>query len=174
MNINEASLPKVWQHIADKRAFAILTGFRSKYTYDENMRRNRYIVATLRNAGYGIFFIDGAWLENAGTTDEISIRESCIVTVGDGQKFKQLVIELGKRFEQDAVLISGEGGNLLYDQKGNPILDVGEIKLGDMGRIISLIRGEHEGMTFVFEGEREDLGWLARLTMQKSGTKPPL
>ncbi len=163
MIIKEASLSRIWKHVENKQQFALFTGFRDKYTYEENVNRNKSIAAKLRNAGYGYFFVDGNWIENEGTDDEVPVQEDSIFAIGNGEEFKNLIISLGKQYEQDAVLISNQEGNFLYDKNGNKIQNVGSIRLGRLGPIYSSLRPSQKNRYFVFETEREASGWISRL-----------
>lgn len=164
--VNEASLGRIWQYTKSGRPYAIFTAFRGEYTYKQNVERNTIAVAELRKNGFGYFFVDGNFVENAGTENEIFVKEDSIFTNAepdDEDRFRDLIISLGRKFNQDAVLIVDSNGANLYDKSGNVIMNLGEIKLGKMGDIYTKLRPEHKNKTFVFEGERDDLSWLIRM-----------
>lgn len=164
--VNEASLSRVWQHLTSDRPVALLTAFRGEFTQEQNIQRNKTLAAKIKQAGYGYFFVDGYWVENQGTPDEVHVAEDSIFAIGDANKqeeFKQLVIDMGKQYNQDAVLIKDSTGVKLYDQSGNDFLDLGEFKPGKLAQAYTRLRNNKDSNTFVFEAERDDLGWLKKL-----------
>lgn len=164
--LTEASLSRVWQHLTSDRPVALLTAFRGEFDREQNVQRNKTLAAQIKQAGYGYFFVDGYWVENEGTENEVHVAEDSIFAIGSADKeteFKQLAIQLGKKYNQDAVLIKDSTGVKLYDQVGNSFLDLGEFKPGKLAQAYTRLRNNKDSNTFVFEAERDDLGWLQKL-----------
>ena len=161
--LQEASLSRVWQHAESDRPIALLTAFRGEFTYDENVRRNKILALDIRKHGYGYFFVDGYWIENEGTPEEVRVSEDSIFAIGDEGKeeeFKQRMIALGAKYGQDGVLIkTGEGANI-YNKSGEIDFPVGVLKPGKAGEIYTRLRTNKAANTFIFEAERDALGWM--------------
>lgn len=164
--IQEASLSRVWQHAESDRPIALLTAFRGEYDREENVRRNKELAATIRKLGYGFFFVDGYWIENQGTPEEVHVAEDSIFVIapeGTDEKFRSQMISLGAKYNQDGVLVKDKDGAKVYDKDGGVMFDVGTLKPGKAGEIYTRLRNNKKSNTFVFESERDDLSWLQRL-----------
>jgi hypothetical protein len=161
--LQEASLSRVWQHSQDPGTeFAILTAFRGEYPYEENTQRNRSLAADLRDQGYGFFYLDGYWVENEGTDQERRVKEDSIFTINRRAKdFAATIHRLGNRYDQEAVVVKDSRGTRLIFKDGTE-QSLGQLRPGAMGTIYSQLR-HRRGATFVFESERDDLGWISRL-----------
>lgn len=163
VDILEASLSRVWQHAeSTDTAFAILTAFRGEYTYEDNVKRNRSLAADLKNQGYGFFYLDGYWVENSGTDQERRVKEDSIFIIAKTQQgFAQTIHSLGNRYDQEAVVVKDAEGTRLIFKDGSET-SLGKLRPGKLGTIYSQLRGK-KNATFVFESERDDLGWISRL-----------
>jgi hypothetical protein len=162
----EAKLGRVWQHAQSDRPIALLTAFRGEYDREENVRRNKELAATIRKLGYGYFFVDGYWIENQGTPEEVHVSEDSLFVIapeGSDEKFRKQMVELGAKYNQDGVLIKDKDGAKIYEKDGSVMFDVGTLKPGKAGEIYTRLRNNKKSNTFVFESERDDLGWLQRL-----------
>lgn len=78
------------------------------------------------------------------------------------------MISLGNKYNQDGVLVKDRDGAKVYDKQGGVMFDVGTLKLGKAGEIYTRLRNNKKSNTFVFESERDDLGWLQRLAGVKN------
>lgn len=163
--LQEASLSRVWKNTKSNRPFALLTAFRGEYTYEKNVQLNKKLAAQLRKEGHGFFFVDGAWIENQGTEDEIEVSEDSIFVIGnegDDVNFLKKMIVHGKEYNQDNVLVKTKDGVKIYDQQGKVTFDVGTLSPGKMSSIYTKLRNNKKSNTFVFESERVDGGWILR------------
>lgn len=167
--LNESSLSRVWQHFTDPNSqAAILTAFRgpNECTYEQNLERNKILTSYLRKYGYGYIFVEGHWVENQGTEDEIQVKESSVlVNAGKNkQDFVKNIHALGNKFNQDAVLVKDPNGTRLIFKDGST-QDIGTLQPGKMGTMYSRLRNNKATNTFVFESESEDeyRGWMARM-----------
>lgn len=165
-NLTEASLSRVWQHVNSDRPIALLTAFRNEYSQEENVSRNKRLAATIKNLGYGFFFVDGAWIENQGTPDEVHVSEDSLFVIGDpgtDEQFLADIVAQGAKYNQDAVLVKTTAGPKLYDQQGNVSLSLTTLVPGKLGSIYTKLRNNKKSNVFMFEAERDSLGWLQRL-----------
>jgi hypothetical protein len=167
--LTESSLSRVWSHFNDdNKQAAILTAFRGEYDRDENVARNRELAAKIRKLGYGFFFVDGYWIENQGTPEEQHVSEDSIFVVAPVSKknFANQMHELGNYYNQDAVLVkTADGVELIY--KNGSTESLGDIKPGKLSQAYTKLRTNKRSNTFVFENERDDRGFVSRLS--KSG-----
>lgn len=164
--IYEGSLSRVWQHAESDRPIALITAFRGEYDRDENQRRNKQLAAIVRKMGYGFFFVDGYWIENQGTPEEEHVSEDSLFVIapeGSDKKFRQQMIDLAAKYNQDGVLIKDQDGAKVYDKSGDVMFDVGTLKPGKAGEMYTKLRNNKKSNTFVFEGERDDKGFIVRL-----------
>lgn len=153
VQINETSEDKIINfHL--KRGFAMLTAFRSEYSLSENRARNRQLANDLKNLGYSYIKITGGYIEtitpdnpNWEDADEVTGRddirqlpimeESFLVTMFniktketvDFGVFKDDMINLGIKYEQDSVLISPPLG------QGSPSYIITNSRSGNVGSI---------------------------------------
>jgi len=186
-NLTEASLSRVWKHFNNPdHSVAILTAFRGRHDYEpdltarevyhKNVERNKQLASELKRLGYGYFFVDGHWIENQGTDHELAVKEDSIFVIGSNKNsaFAQDIHKLGNMFNQDAVLVKDNDGTRLINKDGSEY-SLGEIHPGQMGDMYTRLRNNKKSNTFVFESEREELGWIARLAginqLRDSGTR---
>jgi len=172
-SITEASLSRVWQHFNDPdRSVAILTAFRGEYDYDDNVKRNQSLTAKIRKLGYGFIFVDGYWVENPGTEDEVRVKEDSVFVVAPAAapNFAQEIHDLGNSFQQEAVVVKDQQGTRLIFADGST-QPLGTIKPGSLGNIYTQLRTGKQSSTFVFEAERDDIGWIKRLAGVKTVDK---
>lgn len=175
MNINESSLSRVWQHFTNpEHSVAILTAFRGRHDYDpeltseqvylKNVERNKQLASEIRRLGYGFFFVDGHWIENQGTPHELAVKEDSIFVIGSQKNtaFAQDMHGLGNMFGQEAVLVKDKEGTRLINKDGSEF-ELGNIQPGKMGEIYTKLRNNKQANSFVFESERDELSWIARL-----------
>jgi hypothetical protein len=163
-SLHESNLSRVWQHVESAKPIALLTAFRGEYPREENIRRNKKLAVDVRGLGYGYFFVDGYWIENAGTEDEAHVAEDTLFVIapeGTDAEFVSHMVRLVAAYDQESALIKTLEGANLYDKNGDIVFNVGDLKPGKMGEIYTQLRKKTG--TFVFEAERDDLSWLQRL-----------
>lgn len=170
MDINESSLSRVWQHFDNpNRAVGILTAFRGEYTHEQNVARNKSLAASIRQLGYGFFYVDGYWVENQGTPEEVAVSEDSIFVVGNATdpNFASNLHQLGNQADQDAVLVKdSKGTRLIY--KDGAEKPLGNLSPGSLGQAYTKLRNNKSTNTFVFKEERDDIGFIARLAGLRS------
>tara|TARA_Y100000034_G_C6839423_1_gene379614 strand:+ start:638 stop:1276 length:639 start_codon:yes stop_codon:yes gene_type:complete len=174
--LTESSLSRIYQHIVENEC-AIITAFRNDLDHisvcDEsavtgqqnNQERNRDLKAALLSSGYGVTFVDGAFIENYGDKDlskRVEVKEDSffVANLKNDPDFFKAIIFLGKRFCQDSVLIIPQGGQkaLLYGTNHsefpgyNNEIVVGDFHGGKEDEFMSKIRGR----PFTFSEDREE------------------
>jgi hypothetical protein len=170
--LSESSLSRVWQHTQEHDT-AILTGFRGDpsdtsrcadepvldgveevkkgKTRQANIRRNRDLKATLLANGYGVTAVDGSYIEDFDTPQEMEVSEDSLFAVNlkDDPSFFSTIETLGKKFCQDSVLMIPQGGkgayllgtnNSEYPGLGNKET-VGDLKFGGESEFMTRVGG---------------------------------
>ena len=165
VKLTETSLSRVWQHFNNPdKSVAILTAFRGEYDREENQSRNRALAAQIRQLGYGFFFVDGYWIENQGTPEEQHVSEDSIFVIAPASKtdFAEQMHKLGNAYNQDAVLVKDVDGVRLIFKDGSE-QELGNLQPGKLAQAYTKLRSNKRSNTFVFESERDDIGWLSRM-----------
>jgi len=175
--INEAGLNKIRQDMSDYDT-AFITAFRgdindkSVCVYvppseeelserdkmgkrgESNKRNNKELSAFLLSQGYGVKNVQGSYIENFGSIDpekvprEVKEASFFVTNLKDDPHFFEEIINLGKRYCQDSVILvpKGEEGYIYGTNKGKyPGLDqeetVGKFMGGETGEFMSRIGG---------------------------------
>ena len=174
--INEAGLSKIRQDMSDYDT-AFITAFRgdindkSMCVYvppseeelserskqgkrgETNKRNNKELSAFLLSQGYGVKNVQGSYIENFGSVDpdkvprEVKEASFFVTNLKDDPHFFEEIINLGKRFCQDSVILVPKGGEgyLYGTNKTYPGLDqketVGKFMGGETGEFMSRIGG---------------------------------
>ena len=173
--INEAGLSKIRQDMSDYDT-AFITAFRGDindksmcvYVPDSeeelserskqgkkaktNRRNNKELLAYLLSQGYGVKNVQGSYIENFGSLDpeklprEVKENSFFVTNLNDDPEFLEQIINLGKRFCQDSVILvpKGEEGYLYGTNTTYPGLDkkekVGKFAGGETGEFMSRIK----------------------------------
>ena len=125
-DINVSSLSHVWRHSVEFD-IAILSAFRDKYikclnirnneedeeefTKTDNLERNKDLLSVLLNKGYGLTKISGNYVEYFDTPESIEVSEQSffVININSDENFFPMIINLGKYFCQDSVLLKEKG-----------------------------------------------------------------
>lgn len=182
--INESSLSRVWSH-SEKFDIAIITAFRGKnsdcvkgdndghkFSFDENMQRNRELHAVLLDKGYLITKIKGSYIEHFNTPQAVEKSEKSffVVNRNNDDQFFSTIIKLGKYFCQDSVLLKplnedaylyGTNNNIFpgLDKKS----DLGKFKGGNEAEFMSRVKNR----PFYFGETYEDYGMGGKQVIKK-------
>ncbi len=185
--INEAGLNKIRQDMSDYDT-AFITAFRGDITDksvcvyippseeelserdkmgkrgESNKRNNKELSAFLLSQGYGIKNVQGSYIENFGSIDpekiprEVKEASFFVANLKDDPHFFEEIINLGKRYCQDSVILvpKGEEGYIYGTNKGKyPGLDqketVGKFMGGETGEFMS----RKGGRPFVMKEDEE-------------------
>jgi hypothetical protein len=111
--VNETSLTRVMSK-SKKGGMAIMSAQRGDKSKAENKARSKQLERDVRGAGLpGPTKVAGRYTENPGTPQEKKVGEkSHIITPGKKgkRKFKKAIEKLGKKYNQDSVLIQRKPG----------------------------------------------------------------
>lgn len=169
--LNETKLSRVWQLFTDDtKVAALVTAFRSEYDRDTNVQRNKELIARLRNLGYGVVIVDGFWVENPGTDQEVRVSEDSILVSASGNlqhDFAKKIHNLANSYDQEAAVVKDHNGTRLIFKDGS-IQQLGTINPGQLGNIYTRLRTNKKASTFLFREERFDPGYFQRLAGIKS------
>jgi hypothetical protein len=159
--LTESSLSRLYGHMAEHDT-AILTAFRGDLENTENCvddsvdtkipnkERNRDLKAFLLKRGYGVTAVNGSYIEDFNTPQAIEVSEDSlfVVNLKDSEEFFDTIVELGKKFCQDAVLLVPKGGKNArlvgtnsadFPGYGNSV-SVGDSKFGGEDEFMTKIR----------------------------------
>ena len=186
--INEAGLAKIKQDM-DNYDTAIITAFRgdindksmcvyvppSEEELSErskegkrgktNRRNNKDLSAYLLTQGYGIKNLQGSYIENFGSLDpekvprEVKENSFFVVNLNDDAEFFEQIINLGKKYCQDSVILipKAEEAYLYGTNNSYPGLDekesLGKFMGGETGEFMSRIKKR----PFVMKEDEGDL-----------------
>jgi hypothetical protein len=107
-DLNETSLNRV-RSKSEKGGMAIMSAQRGDKSKKENKARSKQLEKDIKGAGLpGPTKVSGRYTENPGTAQEKKVGEkSHVVSSGKmgKKKFKKAVEKLGKKYDQDSVLI---------------------------------------------------------------------
>lgn len=89
----------------------IITAYRDMYTKKENQQRNKELFSALYTAGYSITSVKGSYIENFKSEDAKEVGEHSFVVVNhkEASGFHKTLINLGKKYDQDSVLLIHKG-----------------------------------------------------------------
>ena len=117
--IAESSLSRIWKQTQEHESGTI-SAFRSardcnqgeEFSKSENKKNSKILKAKLLKAGFGVTKIDGTYIENFKSDNEIEVKEESylVVNIKDKKNFKQKLIELGSEFEQDSITYQNKDG----------------------------------------------------------------
>jgi hypothetical protein len=112
-DLNETSLTRVMGK-SQKGGMAIMSAQRGDKSKAENKARSKQLEKDVRGAGLpGPTKVSGRYTENPGTSQEKKVGEkSHVITPGKKgkRKFKKAIEKLGKKYDQDSVLMQRKGG----------------------------------------------------------------
>ena len=110
--LDESSLSRI-KSKSDKGGMAVLSGSRGDKSKAENKARAKQLDRDIKGKGLpGATKVQGRYTENPGTKDEKKVKErSHVVTSGKKgkRKFKKAIKALGKKYDQDSVLVQKKG-----------------------------------------------------------------
>lgn len=162
--LKESSLSRIYQHIQEHET-AIITASRDKLincvysneTPTNNKDRNKDLKALLLKKRYGVTSIDGSFIENFEQPNAVEVKENSffVVNLNDDSNFNRNIVEFGKIFCQDSVLlIPQEGkGAYLYGTNNDTFVGldnnktIGNLNMGNTSMFMSKINNR----PFVFE-----------------------
>jgi hypothetical protein len=156
-SIQETSLNRV-RSKSEKGGMAIMSAQRGDKSKTENKARSKQLEKDIRGAGLpGPTKVSGRYTENPGTPQEKKVGEKSHV-ISSGKKgkraFKKAVTKLGKKYNQDSVLIQKKpkgGAQLVGTNKSWPgegkRVKVGKMNPGRTGEFDTKVKNK----TFTYE-----------------------
>ena len=156
-SIQETSLNRV-RSKSEKGGMAIMSAQRGDKSKKENKARSKQLEKDIRGAGLpGPTKVSGSYTENPGTDKEKKVGEkSHVVSSGKmgKRKFKKAITKLGKKYNQDSVLIQKKpkgGAQLVGTNKSWPgegkRVKVGKMNPGKTGEFDTKVKNK----TFTYE-----------------------
>ena len=125
--------------------------WRYKQTGKINRRNNKELSAYLLSQGYGIKRVQGSYIENFESADpdkvprEVKETSYFVVNLNDDPEFFEQIINLGKKYCQDSVILvpKGEEGYIYGTNNTYPGLDkketLGKFRGGETGEFMTRI-----------------------------------
>lgn len=154
--LSEVKLSRVWKQLSDdETSVGIITAFRGGNSYEENVKLNKQLASKLRSKGFGFTFVDGAWVENEGTDEEITVSEDSIFVTAPKNKTEELfsvLVDAAKKYDQDGFSFKRAGSNSKYeiiDKNGKVDMTFNKVKFNKLADIYTKLRGKKG--SFVFE-----------------------
>jgi hypothetical protein len=76
-------------------------------------------------------------------------------------EFAEQMHQLGNKYQQEAIIVKSPDGAVRLKFSNGETQEIGQFNANRVAQAYTSLRGKKG--TFVFEAEREDLGWIARL-----------
>ena len=148
--LNEAGLARIYDKM-QKHATGTITAFRGEFSRRENMTKNSELKQELLRLGFSVTAIEGSYIENFGSADEVEVAEKSFFVANhnvegdDRGELERALIRMGKKFDQDSVMIVPVGGKNAYlvgtSIRDNAWPEYGQKEVVGSGRL-----GQHSGM----------------------------
>jgi len=117
--MNESSLSRLWRKTQDHTCGSI-SGYRDENTRAENKANNKVILNYLQGKGYSVTSVQGSYIENFGTDSAKEVKEPSFfvcndkVEGDDGGQLERDLIKMGRKTDQDSILVIPYGGKEAY------------------------------------------------------------
>jgi len=117
--IDESSLSRLWRKTQDHTCGSI-SGYRDENTRAENKANNKVILNYLQGKGYSVTSVQGSYIENFGTDSAKEVKEPSFfvcndkVEGDDGGQLERDLIKMGRKTDQDSILVIPHGGKGAY------------------------------------------------------------
>lgn len=128
----EAGLNRLYSHMSNYDC-GIITAFRyarecgngKLYTKQENLKRNRSLLAKLFDKRYDVISIKGSYIENYGSDSAIEVSEESffVFDMNNKQSLLNDLLLLGEEFNQDSIAFIPKGGQSLILHGTNTCVD---------------------------------------------------
>ena len=106
--VNESSLSRIYQHMKDGIPFATITAYRKVNDKKTNEINNKKLRVAIRQSNFEYVEVEGSYPEPQKDGSVVVVKEKSFFVFahnkGEGELLKRLVIQLGRKFEQDSVL----------------------------------------------------------------------
>lgn len=186
----ESSLSRIQRKIS-KHTSGTISAFRDEYSRKENLSRNKEMGAYLRSKGYSVTKIVGSWEETLSNNEKKVVNEESFFVANqkvegdDKGELENDLMKLGKKYDQDSILMIPSGGKDAYlvgtsnredafPGKYGTKMKIGSAKYGKvMTDIMSKIRGRPFALESVQEWKdpRTQHGMMGMRAMAKEVEK---
>lgn len=141
-----AKLGRVWHHM-QSTSFVILSAFRGEFSPEENLSRNAQMINDFRAHGLGGIQLVGHFVEKdaEGNAHKVAERSFMIPLTAkaknsDGSQMEaadllDLAVEIGRKYDQEAILYGDERGIYAYDCKTKEAFHIGDTKTLDQSNL---------------------------------------
>jgi hypothetical protein len=142
----------------DNNAICVISAFRNE-TQEKNIQRNTELAKFVRSENFGFVYVDGGWIENAGTEQEKEVTEVSLfieTTEQNEERLFSFAVNMAKKFNQDAFVFKSPKHPFgLYNKEGGLDVTFDKVKFNDFKEYFSKIKfGSHSNRKYVFEGLR--------------------
>ena len=133
-SINESTNNRILDKLKQNEG-AIITAFRSEYSYKENVRRNLELLEKLKSNNYDVTELKGTYIENFRQKNAVEVLENSYLVVNNNgyPGFLDFIKDLGKKYGQDSVMfienfVDGWNRGYLCGTKEGGYLGLGKIR----------------------------------------------
>lgn len=170
--IVEVKMSRVLKHFSqEKYPVGIITAFRGDLDRKTNVINNKKLASFLRSKDYGFVYVDGAWIENQGKSDEKTVSEDSIFTmapVGTSfNEFSKVMASQAKKYNQDAFLAYDHEDKIvkIIDKNGKVDIKLKNFKIGSAADAFTRLRKNGNNGSFFFERFRYPVNWITRMAL---------
>lgn len=152
-SFNESSLARLYKHYKEHDSGTI-SGYRGENTKEENQENNKKLKNYLLANGYSVTQIQGTYEETDSKGNKRVVKEIpfIVIDINDTGKLKKVLINAGKKFNQEAITFSTKSGDyFLINCFTEKEFKLGSPMFGKDGKIISKISGR----PFIFTESEE-------------------
>lgn len=157
--LNEYSFSRVYNKLKNGTC-AMMTAYRGTNSHTENERRQKSLKQELQKLGYSFNEFNGYYIEYTRDSEaKPQLEKSLLIYPKSLKDFKENIIELGTKYDQDTILYIKDGEGFLIGATGNdPDFPKGqEVSIGKVtASKIAQIYSERNGKTFIFESMQPD------------------
>ncbi len=161
--LDEAGLSRILTHI-NKRNIGFISAFRggSVVPIAQNRARNRELQSDIRQAGFGLLRIQGAWIENENTPQERPVKEESFMVIGsdgdDSGNLRGFLKKAGAKYQQDAVIFkswNSTNASLIFMSNPSTLTPIGTFSMNPQN--IGTMYSKFKGHNFVFHSISEQI-----------------
>lgn len=181
--LDEVKLSRIWEYVTDPdMIFGVVSAFRGSYSTGKNMEKSEQLEDDIKDMGHGFVKMSGGFVETDDNNMKTEVRERSFLIskpvpedIDDKDrkamvdKFTDEIIALGRKYDQDTVLLKDMQGFYEISTNMRSGRSVGQIVnryVTDGHNAISmakeiiekyfseLLYGPHHGRKFVFKQDK--------------------
>ena len=172
--IVEVKMSRVLKHFSQEEyPVGIITAFRGDLDRKTNVANNKKLASFLRSKDYGFVYVDGAWIENQGKSDEKTVSEDsifCMAPAGTSfDEFSKVMISQAKKYNQDAFLAYDHEDKIVKIIDKNGKVDIklkNPFKISKAAAYFTRLKKNGNSGKFFFEGFRYPVNWITRMALK--------